>query len=202
VRLSKLVRDRDGWETKSSATRYADQHLEVVTEDVKAPGRTSSKAWTTVRRKSFVVIAPMTRDGKFLLVQQERIPIRSTIWEMPAGQIDETLEPGPEQMETAALRELCEETGYELAADGELVALGHFFASPGFTDEHGFFFLARPVERCRDTARNETESILDCRAFTMAELRGMIGNDEIIDANTLGMCARLAARGYFTFEAL
>ncbi len=142
----------------------------------------------------------MTRAGKFLLVQQERIPIRSAIWEMPAGQIDGTLAPTQEQIETTALRELREETGHELAADGELIALGHFFSSPGFTDEHGYFFLARPVERCRDRPQDDAESILDCRAFTVAELQRMIGDGEICDANTLGMCARLAARGFLSFE--
>lgn len=192
--------DRDGWETQSSTTRYADEHLEVVTEEVKTPARAKPKTWTTVQRKRFVVIAPMTREGKFLLVQQERIPIRSVIWEMPAGQIDDTFEPNREQMETTALRELYEETGHELAADGELVPLGPFFSSPGFTDERGYFFLARPVECGRDPRRTDEESILDCRAFTAGELQRMIGDNEIRDANTLGICARLMARGFFTLD--
>jgi ADP-ribose pyrophosphatase len=94
------------------------------------------------------------------------------------------------------LRELREEAGYELAKDGELVPLGHYFSSPGFTDERGYFFLGRPVQLCKEgPARDEGESILDCREFTVEEIRRMIAENEIRDANTLGICARLAARG-------
>ena len=65
------------------------------------------------------------------------------------------------------MRELREETGYDLALDGELISLGYFFSSPGFTDERGYFFLARPVQNCEEGPdRDEDESILDCREFS------------------------------------
>ena len=51
-----------------------------------------------------------------------------------------------------ARRELREETGYELEPGAELVSLGHYFTSPGFTDEHCYFFLARPVRQGRGGA--------------------------------------------------
>jgi ADP-ribose diphosphatase len=201
VRSSNLVRDGNGWETKASNTHFADEHLEVATEVVQTPSRSRPKAWTVVHRKAAVVIAPMTRDGKFLLVREERIPIRAPIWEMPAGQIDDTVEANEKAVEAAALRELREETGHELAPDGELIPLGYYFSSPGFTDEHGYFFLARPVEPCANApARDEAESILDCRAFTVEELRRMIAQNEIRDANTLSICAKLAALGFLQLE--
>ena len=84
------------------------------------------------------------------------------------------------------MRELSEEAGYELAKDGELIALGYYFSSPGFTDERGYFFLARPVQPCKEgPARDEGESILDCREFTVEQIRRMIAENEIRDANTL-----------------
>ncbi|HZA38434.1 MAG TPA: NUDIX hydrolase, partial [Candidatus Baltobacteraceae bacterium] len=89
--------------------------------------------------------------------------------------------------------ELREEAGYQLAKDGKLIALGDYFTSPGFTDERGYFFLARPVEPIANYVRDETESILDCRAFSVPEIRRMIAENEIRDANTLGMWARLLA---------
>jgi len=151
-----------------------------------------------VHRKAAVIIAPMTRDGKIVLICQERIPIRAAIWEMPAGQIDNSVagvglsavasakadDPGhraAEKIEQVALRELREEAGYELAKDGGLIPLG-------------YYFLARPVEPCRDYVRDEAESILDCRAFSVPEIRRMIVESEIRDANTLSMWARLSAR--------
>ena len=143
----------------------------------------------------------MTHEGKVLLIRQERIPIREAIWEMPSGQIDIVAgsgDPGgsTETIEQVALRELREEASYELVKDGELIAIGHYFSSPGFTDERGYFFLARPVQRCKEPPdRDEAESILDCREFTVEQIRRMIAENEIRDANTLGICATLAARG-------
>src|SRR5262249_49903651 len=119
------------WETLSSEPHFANAHLEVVTDLVRTPARSQPRSWTVVHHKAAVIIAPMTPDGKIVLIHQERIPIRAAIWEMPSGQID-----GPvhETAEQVALRELREEAGYELARDGQLIALGHYFTSPGFTD--------------------------------------------------------------------
>jgi ADP-ribose pyrophosphatase len=201
VRSSKLVRDGKGWETKARNTHFADEHLEVATEVVQTPSRPKPKAWTVIRRKAAVVIAAVRSDGRFLLVRQERVPIRSAIWETPAGQIDGAKEPNEKQVQAAALRELLEETGHELAAGGELIPLGYYFSSPGFTDEHGYFFLARPVQlRAEGFARDEDESILDCHAFTVEELRRMIAQNEIRDANTLSIWAKLGALGFLPLE--
>jgi ADP-ribose pyrophosphatase len=208
---------QSGWKTISSERHFGNAHLEVVTNLVQTPARSDPRSWTIVHRKAAVIIAPMTRDGKIVLIRQERIPIREAIWEMPSGQIDNVIagdglsavalakvdDPGPpaETIEQVALRELREEAGYELAKDGDLIALGHYFSSPGFTDERGYFFLARPVVQSPDYVRDESESILDCRAFGIPEIRRMIAENEIRDANTLAICARLAARGFLSLES-
>jgi ADP-ribose pyrophosphatase len=190
-----LVRDNDGWKTLSSDKNFTNSHLEVVTEMVKTPSNPQARVYTTVRRKPAVVIAPVTADGKFLLIKEERIPIRSAIWSMPAGQIDGDGELGEKEIEAVALRELHEETGYDLAPGGEMIPLGYFFSSAGLTDEHCYFFLARPVRRAEVHNREEGESIIECRAFAIPEIRRMIAENEIRDSNTLAICARLAARG-------
>ena len=183
------------WETISSERHFANAHLQVVTERVRTPSRSEPRTWTIVHRKAAVIIAPMTREGKILLIRQERIPIREAIWEMPSGQIDNhNADQG--EIKKVALRELREESGYELVQDGELIPIGHYFSSPGFTDERGYFFLARPVQRCKEPPdRDETESILDCREFTVEQIRRMIAENEIRDANTLSLMAGLWARG-------
>ena len=192
---------QSGWKTISSERHFGNAHLEVVTNLVQTPARSDPRSWTIAHRKAAVIIAPMTRDGKIVLIRQERIPIREAIWEMPSGQIDYVAGEGAETIEQVALRELREEAGYELAKDGDLIALGHYFSSPGFTDERGYFFLARPVVQSPDYVRDESESILDCRAFSIPEIRRMIAENEIRDANTLAICARLAARGFLSLES-
>lgn len=207
MKHSEIVRDGEGWKTVSSEWHFANPHVEVVTEQVRTPSRSHPQAWTIVHRKAAVIIAPMTRDGRIVLICQERIPVRTAIWEMPSGQVDnavaEVADPGRHPAETTeqiALRELREEAGYQLAKDGKVIALGDYFSSPGFTDERGYFFLARPVEPIANYVRDETESILDCRAFSVPEIRRMIAENEIRDANTLAICARLAAHGFLSFE--
>jgi ADP-ribose pyrophosphatase len=187
---------KDGdWKTISSERHFANRNLEVVTDRVQTPARADARPWTIVHRKPAVVIAPMTRDGKIILIRQERIPIEQAIWEMPSGQIDDQ-DADQDKIKNTALREVREETGYELGQNGELISLGYFFSSPGFTDERGYFFLARPVQPCAGGPdREEGESILDCRGFNSEEIRGMIADNDIRDANTLGICAMLAARG-------
>jgi len=200
VKQSNLVRDSEGWETISSDRHFGNAHLEVVTDHVRTPSRSQPRTWTIVHRKAAVIIAPMTHDGKIVLIRQERVPIRAAIWEMPSGQIDNVVEPDQKEIKAVGLSELSEEAGYELAKDGELIGLGHYFSSPGFTDEHGYFFLARPVEPCAGYVRDETESIVDCREFSLEELRRMITENEIRDANTLSMWARLGAAGFLSPE--
>ena len=195
---SKLVRDNDGWQTISSEHHFSNSHLDVVTEQVRTPSSSQARTWTTIRRKAAVVIAPMTNDEKFLLIKEERIPIRAAIWSMPAGQIDDEVEPSEKEIEAVALRELHEETGHDLAPGGELVPLGYFFTSAGLTDEHCYFFLARPVQPADVHKREEGEAILECRAVTTSELGRMIAQNEIRDSNTLGICARLAACGFIS----
>jgi 8-oxo-dGTP pyrophosphatase MutT (NUDIX family) len=200
VKQSNFVHDGEGWETISSERHFGNAHLEVVTDYVRTPTREVPRTWTVVHRKAAVIIAPMTRHGKIVLIHQERVPIRAAIWEMPSGQIDKVVEPDQREIKAIALSELREEAGYELSNDGELIALGHYFSSPGFTDERGYFFLGRPVEPCANYVRDKAESIVDCREFSIEELRRMIAKNEIQDANTLSMWARLWAGGFLLPE--
>ena len=189
----------NGWELVSCRSCFADKNVEVVQEEIRSPAKSEPRSWTVVRRKRAVVVAPMTAEGKLILIRQERIPIRAALWEVPAGQVDDDSE-DPDDVSAVALRELREETGFELAEGGDLIPLGDYFTSPGFTDERGYFFLARPVRECAaGHSRDESESILDCRPFTAEELRSMIASNEIRDANTLAICTRLLARGLLSF---
>jgi ADP-ribose pyrophosphatase len=201
VKSGDIVSEADGWETVSSETHFQNDHLAVATEEIRTPARSAPRKWTIVHRKKAVVIAPMTKEGKIILIRQERVPIRTAIWEVPAGQIDDVKTQDLATIEEVARRELREETGFELAGEGELISLGDYFTSPGFTDERGYFFLARPVQpSAGGHSRDESESILDCRAFSAQELLRMIGDNEIRDANTLGIFARLVARGLLPLD--
>jgi ADP-ribose pyrophosphatase len=74
-------------------------------------------------------------DGRAILVEQHRAPLQQMCIELPAGLIGDETE--GEQTETAAIRELEEETGYRAE---RMVELGRFYASPGMSSE-GFVLL-------------------------------------------------------------
>lgn len=189
-----FIRDSDGWQTQQNETLFANPYLSVHRVTTTSPSRSKPFTWTVVHRKGAVVVAPMTAAGELLLIRQERVPIRAQIWEFPAGQIDDQAE--ADAIRATGLRELREESGYELAAGGEIISLGHFFPSAGFTDEHSHLLLARPVVPSpRGHQHDANEAILDCRAFSPTEFRAMIASGEIRDANTLAAFARLVALG-------
>lgn len=194
---SSLISDKDGWRTVSTETVYKDKNVWVTKQTVCTPSSGEKPVpWTVVHRKAAVVVAPMTPEGKLILVRQERIPARAVMWEFPAGQIDDEENPDDEAVvRAAAARELREETGYELAVGVEMVALGYFFTSQGFTDEHNHLFLAKGVVMSKDgAAHDEDEGITECKEFTVAEFQRMIAENEITNANTLSTYARLCAR--------
>ncbi len=189
-----FIRETDGWRTLGDETLFANPFLEVHRATVTSPTRSEPFQWTVAHRKSAVVVVPQTPEGNYLLIRQERVPIRATIWEFPAGQIDDLEE--PDAIRATGLRELREESGHELAPGGELISLGHFFPSSGFTDEHSHLLLARPVvPSTLGHLHDEHEAITECRAFSGEELRAMIASGEICDANTLAGFARLVAMG-------
>ena len=181
-----------GWKVLASEEGYRSPYLQVMREHVATPARPDGVHWTVVRRSVAAVVAPRTTDGRYVLIKQERVAVQRALWEFPAGQIDGAV--SEESIRETALRELGEETGME--SRGELIPLGYFFSSPGFTDECSHLFLATGVEpRAAGASHDEQESILEVGIFTLEELREMIASGQIIDANTQVTYARLQARG-------
>lgn len=196
MRFHNFNQNAPGWRTLSDTEAFANPFAEVHLVNVSTPMRPEGAPWTVVHRKGACVVAPITAEGNLLLIRQERIPVRAAIWEFPAGQIDETHGHSDAVIREAALREMREESGHELAPDGELIPMGLFFSSPGIMDEHNYLFAARPVVPSPNGTEHEaTEAIAEVRAFTPAELRQMIATGEIRDANTLAAFARMTALG-------
>lgn len=191
------VEDRDGWQRVSNERLFDNPHISVDRVECLTPHRQEKAVpWLVVQRKAAVAIAPVTEDGQFVLISQERIPVQQTLWEFPAGQIDVPLdEITPDIIVDTALRELLEETGYALAPGAELEPLGWFLPSQGFTDEHVYLFQAKPVCVVSRPTPDGSEHISDVRLVSSGELRRMIAANEITTALTMALYARMAAKG-------
>jgi len=196
--VSNITADHNDWQTQKRDLVFDGDYAKVYLETVATPTRPESITWTVVRRKGAIVVAAKTTEGKWLLIRQERIPIRQAIWEFPAGQIEivhrDFTGDFSRLLRDTVWRELREETGYTASDTSTLIPLGVFFPSAGFTDEHSHLFLANGlVPHAEGSQPDEAESIIECRAFTTAELQSMIASGEIRDANTLASFARLVA---------
>jgi len=78
-----------------------------------------------------VAVMALTRDNRVILARQYRPGPDRVLDELPGGSVDEGEDP-----ETAAHRELLEETGYEA---GKMIPLGRFLEGAYSTiDKHGF----------------------------------------------------------------
>lgn len=179
------------WDVLRTESLCVTPWLEVNRETVATPSRPGGVEWTTVVRPTATVIAPRTTEGNYLLIRQERIPVRREMWEFPAGQVD-----GNAEVEATARRELGEEAG--VSCPGPLVPLGLFFPSCGFTTECCHLFLAPDIEPAPNlTDHGALEAIHEVREFSPDELCEAIGAGVVSDANTLATFARLQARGLF-----
>jgi len=81
-----------------------------------------------------VAVVPVTENGEIILVKQYRYPLGKILVEIPAGKLDSNEPP-----EVCAARELHEETGI---VGGKLTELLTIYASPGFSDEKMYIYLA------------------------------------------------------------
>lgn len=89
-------------------------------------------------------------DGRVLVIQQYRHPIRKRDWELPAGLLDQ---PGEDPLE-AAKRELAEEV--DLIAE-HWEPLVQFHTSPGGNDEILYVFRARGLSATGAAFEREAE---------------------------------------------
>ena len=99
-------------------------------------------------------------EGHVILVEQFRAPLQSQCLELPAGLIGDEDEGEP--AETAAIRELEEETGYRA---GHMTDLGRFHASPGMSSEGFTLLRAEGLTRVGDGGGVEGENILVHRVW-------------------------------------
>lgn len=115
--------------------------------------------WEYVQRTNvtgIVCIVAVTDDEKLILVEQFRPPVQARVVELPAGLVGDVPGEEHEALETAARRELLEETGYE-AAGMEVLFEGA--PSAGLSDEHLTFFLATGLRKVAPGGGDESEDI-------------------------------------------
>lgn len=134
-----------------------------------------------VRHPGGAVVIAMDSEHQVCLIKQFRHAANGWIWEFPAG----LLEPF-ENPETAAYRELKEETGCTAEA---LIPLGSTLTTPGFCTERLYLFLARDV--VRGAAEPEDYEFIETHWLPLEQVNKMALNGDIDDAKSIVALFRL-----------
>ena len=174
VDTQKVVYSGRIWDVVQDTFQFADQTL--VRDFVAHPGA--------------VAVVAVDDTNRILLVNQYRHPVKSTLWELPAGLRDLAGEP---PIETAK-RELLEETGY--MAD-QLEPLISFFPSPGGLSEEIQVFVGTGLTRAvSDFIREGEERTMTSAFFPLDQVVDSILSGGIKN----GPCA-LAVLAFYAKQA-
>jgi ADP-ribose pyrophosphatase len=145
---SELVYSGRVWDVRSDTVRYGGE--EIVRQYVDHPGAAA--------------VVAIDDDGRVVLIQQYRHPIRLRDWEIPAGLLDVAGEP---PLETAK-RELAEEVDLVAARWQPLLSMR---TTPGGNDEVVHVFLARGLADAADEfARAEEEADMTVVRVPLADV--------------------------------
>lgn len=112
--------------TISKESIYKGKIIEVEKHKVSLPNNETAYR-EVVKHNGAVAICALTPEQQVILVKQYRKALEQELLEIPAGK----LEPG-EDRESAAMRELEEETGYKAK---KLTLIGEVYGTPGFSNE-------------------------------------------------------------------
>lgn len=162
---------------------FSGRLLKVQRDHVTLPnGNDTTREY--IHHPGAVAIVPVLPDGRVVLVKQCRYPLRTLLWEIPAGKLDHG---EAEDADECARRELSEETGYEAEHWQRLVSIA---TTPGFSDEIIHLYKAWGLKQYAQ--HTDEDEFIGVAAFTAEELQKMVADGELYDAKTL--CALYAAK--------
>jgi 8-oxo-dGTP pyrophosphatase MutT (NUDIX family) len=174
--------EAENWETVQSK-EIADCRVFKVREDLSRNGDKTGKFYI-IENPDWVNVIAVTKDAGLVLIEQFRHGIGEVVLEIPGGMID-----GDELPETAARRELLEETGYSAA---EFIFLGKSRPNPAINNNWLYHFAAFNAEKTEDVKFDDHESVV-------TKIYPLSAVPELIKSGAITHSLVLAAFQYFSF---
>lgn len=138
--------------------RVREDSCERLTDEKKA-------TFFVIENPDWVNVIALTRAGEVILIEQYRHGAEEITMEIPGGIVDANESP-----ETAARRELLEETGF---STGNFVFLGKSQPNPALQNNMIYHFLALDCEKKAETSFDEHESIAT-KLVPVAEIENLV----------------------------
>lgn len=180
------VTDRGRYSVLSSKTVFRGRIVSVRQDEITMTDGSTGRRDVVVHPGAVGVIA-LDDEDRVVMIRQYRHPVRSYLWEVPAGLKDVAGEP---LVETGR-RELAEEAGLAAQRWHRLLDL---YATPGGSDEEVTIFLARDLrsaDRPVDFVASGEEMDLDIRRVPLADALAAVQAGRI--RNSLAVAGILAA---------
>jgi len=166
------------WKTLDQKVIHTNPYFNLREDLVIKPSGQGGKYYVVEKHESVFMI-PINSAGEIYLVKQFRYPTQTWSWEVPAGSTN-----GQEPLE-AAQRELQEECGLSAASWEEVY---EFPVGPGLSNNVAHVFIAKGLTMVGDD-RQEEEGIVDCRPFSLDEIKKMIKSRKLIDGPSISALA-------------
>lgn len=154
-------------------TKVGWRHIIVKTFEV--PGKAKKLTIATYRsegERSAGVIA-LTKDKQIIIARQFRHGPEKIMDEIPSGGVNEG-----EEVETAAKRELLEETGF---VPGDMVYLGSS-SRDAYTNAQWFYYLATDCVPHPDGQQTDEDELVEVKLMPIGEFLAMAKADGMTDA--------------------
>ena len=169
---------------RASRSVYRGRLLDVREDTVRFPNG-SEGVLEIVRHRGAAAVLPLYgpedceagTGPDVILLRQYRYAAGGTLWEAPAGKLDEGEAP-----EVCAFRELEEEAGIKAS---RLIPLTTLLTTPGFSDERVHLFLATGLEDGQQAL--EEHEIIECRRMPLSRAVEMVMSGDIVDGKTVSL---------------
>jgi ADP-ribose pyrophosphatase len=164
--------EKPRWRRRTSSYIVDSPYMRLRIDEVELPDGTIVPNYYVRESHGFVSVLALTEDSRVVLVRQYRYGTDSIHLELPAGMLLEGEDP-----RDCALRELAEETGYEVSRC-EIAA--EYVPEPVRSTARAYVFVAFGARRTREPKLDVTEH-LEVELVALSALRSSL-RDGTIDA--------------------
>ena len=139
------------WKTLDTKKIFGNNFFGFREDKVLSPKTDNTHPVWVVDAPTWINIIPITKEQKVIMTKQYRFGSQEISLEIPGGMVE-----AGEDAQSAATREMKEETGYD---SEEVHAIGKISPNPALMSNHTYSYVAYNVEKVGDQQLDNMEDI-------------------------------------------